>query len=687
MATLNIDTKAYENVLSSDKKKLLNIMAGENKLKGVFRNVPFSYVSANFFGSDGILGSGANGLLRVPHTDYYLEVYFNNSLLTSIAFPYNPSSYSINRPENVMLTHTTGRVFRETALNRVRNINFQGFSGFDTRLGYARDGGYIYENGEVIMHEFEEFLNAYNYLCSFFSGNKYSYSMKAMEELKNHSGGGYGNLGNQLMPYGVSVEGQERLFLVLRCVNENISFKVEVDNFSYSKEIKASRFGYLYNISFKSYGLYGPGRRSNILIDFVDRITGYINKANVILSLVEAAALNLSEDYITPLRKPIAAAKKVLDNFQKAIESIGIVTGAVADLANDSIDLIQKIFDEIFSANVPLITDPIGNLGGTIKSQYKSVVDNVTTDDKNRNAKRENAKKNNADVDIDIGTVESQLGLDTAKNSTVLEKRNIDVVLGMLKNVDYQQLNEDKIVSAGLLQSLINSLKYQAETIKSIIPRNYVSIGKRYNDKSINFSGLPQFDLDEQDNRLYKFYRLKEGEDLRDVSRRISGNAEDYLELVEVNGWMDARRKGDGSFATAGDKIKILSNFKEFAFTDDVYYADLNAPLDDLIIDNNDVSLVRGISNFKQSLKNIFLTYEEELSNFVNSYGLANIIGARNLEVVKQEIKNKLIADTRVKNVNVKEITTKDDQLVLSLTIVGIDNQIIELNAPTVNNS
>jgi hypothetical protein len=679
MAIAKID-RALENVLFSDKKKLLDIMSGENQFKGIFRQIPGSYIK-NIFGADSVLGGGANGLLRVPHSDYYLEIYYNNELLTSTTFPYNPTSYIVSRIENNQLTHTTNRIFRETAINRVRNIAFEGFSGYATRLGYARDGGYIYENGEVIMHEFEEFLNAYNYLCSFFSGNKYSYSLHTMKQLKSAAkkGQGYGNLGNALIPYGVSSQGAERIFMVLRCVNEDIAYKVEVDNFTMSKDARGNKFGYKYNISFKSYGLYGPGRRSNPLLDFINKITGYINKANTILALLQALSVNTAEDYILPLTKPMTALSNVLDNLKRTIESVGIVTGAVAEVANTAVNLFEKIKNEILTGNI--ITEPIGNLGSNIKSQFKTVADNANNDFKTKNNKREKAQNN----EVQIETADFALGLDTQKNSAVIDKKNIDVVLGMLKTVDYDIKNDDKNIELALFQSMLNNLNYEMENIKSIIPRNFVSTQKSI-DKNLDFAG--DFDITalNDSSDLYKIYRLKENEDLRDVARRLTGNAENYQGLVTLNGWMDSRRKGDGSLAVAGDKIKVIADEIDLLFSDDKYHVDLFSPFDDIIFTNNDLKLIGQIGNLQQSIKSNFLTYQEEVSSTIENYGLANLIGARNLDVVKQEIINKLLADPRVKNVNVKDIAVEGDKLLLSLIVTGIDNQIIEISAPTINN-
>ncbi len=692
---LKVENINLEDSIIGGTGKLLEIIRGETPDRvGIVRKLPASYIPS--FNLGGILGADAGGLLRVPHTDYYLEIYYYGDLLTSIAFPYNPMAYVINRTENVSLTHTVNRVFRETSLNRIRNIAFEGLSGYETRLGYARDGGYIFENGEVIMHEFEEFLNSYNYLSHIFSSNQYAYTYNQARFNKNFGSNkdntlksglrasstlGLGNAGQSLNPYGYNpFQGGDVLFLVLRCVNENVSFKVEVSDFSYSKNTASNKFGYRYNITFNSYGLFGTGKRDNIFLDTINQITGYINKANTALAILQALFINTSEDYILPLSKPINAISSVLDNLQTTIESAGIITGAVAEVANNAINLFQKFDNEVFTTNNNIFSRSANNLTSSIKSQYKSIKDNAYNDINRKNAARENAKRNISDQ-IDLETIQIALGLDSNKNSVAIDSKNIDAVLGMLKNVDYDNLDENKLVELGLIQSLMNSLRYNFEGIKSIVSKDYIKIS-RSNDKETEFTN--DTNVIRGEDFLYKIYTLRENEDLRDVARKINGNSEDLTDLLSINGWLDARRKGDGSFAVAGDVIKIRTNKPDLLFSNNIYYTDLNVPYDDLIISGNDISLVTGIKNLQQSIKNNFLTYQNELE--VDLYGLADIIGARNIEVIKETIKNKLLVDPRIKNINIKDVKIEQDQLLISLNVTGIDNQTLEFLAP-INNS
>lgn len=690
---LKVENINLEESIIGGKSKLLEIIRGETPDRsGIVRRLPFSYIPS--FNLGGVLGSDASGLLRVPHTDYYLEIYYYGELLTSISFPYNPMAYVINRTENVNLTHTVNRVFRETSPNRVKTISFEGLSGYETRLGYARDGGYIFENGEIIMHEFEEFLNAYNYLSHIFSSNQYAYTQNqdkfnrniglnpknvSKAGIRTPSVLGIGNSGQSLNPY-ASNQGGDIIFLVLRCVNENISFKVEVNDFSYSKNTSTNRFGYRYNISFNSYGIFGTGKRDNIFLDVINRTTGYINKANTVLALLQALFINTSEDYILPLTKPLNAISSVLDNLQTTIESAGIVTGAVAEVANTAVNLFQKFDNEVFTTTNNIFSRSANNLSSSIKSQYKSVKDAAYNDINRKNTARENAKKSTSDQ-IDIETLQIALGLDSNKNSVAIDSKNIDAVLGMLKDVNYENENENKLIELGLIQSLMNTLRYTFEGIKSIVSKDYINI-KRSNDKDIDFT--KDSNLIEGEDFLYKIYTLRENEDLRDVARKTSGDPNDISDLIIINGWLDARRKGDGSFATAGDIIKIRSSNIDIIFSNNIYHSDINVPYDDIVFKGNDFDLITDVKNLQQSIKNNFLTYEDELD--INLYGLASIIGARNIEIIKESIKNKLLIDPRIKNVIVKDVKIEKDQLLVSLSVVGIDNQVLEFLAP-VNNS
>ena len=227
----------------------------------------------------------------------------------------------------------------------------------------------------------------------------------------------------------------------------------------------------------------------------------------------------------------------------------------------------------------------------------------------------------------------------------------------------------------------MNTLRYTFEGIKYIVSKDYINI-KRSNDKDIDFT--KDSNLIEGEDFLYKIYTLRENEDLRDVARKISGDPNDISDLIIINGWLDARRKGDGSFATAGDIIKIRSSNIDIIFSNNIYHSDINVPYDDIVFKGNDFDLITDVKNLQQSIKNNFLTYEDELD--INLYGLASIIGARNIEIIKESIKNKLLIDPRIKNVIVKDVKIEKDQLLVSLSVVGIDNQVLEFLAP-VNNS
>ncbi len=683
-------TQSIENVIADGKTFILKVLKGEigEARRGMQRPLPKSYIPTfNLFGIDALnINGGANNLFSIPHTDYYLELYYGTTLVTTIGFPFNPSAIQIDTMSSVRLTHTANAVYREGGLSRSRNISISGKSGYKPRLGYARDGGYIFENGEVIMHEFDEFLKGYHYLLSLSSSN--TYLNRGNFKAQNFPWVTGDNKNITLDSNTLEYYNNEKPFdsttlnLVLRCVNENISLRVEVSGFNYSKNVQNSRFGYDYSLSLNSYGIWGPGRRSNFYLDLIDNATGYVNKANTALALLEAMNINLANNYIAPLNKPIMAANNVLNQLSKTIESFGAVSGAVFEVANNSVNLFQRIDNTILTTNTE--QNAIYKSGNTVvenfKTQLKSVKDNAYRDIESRAENRRRVQKqsvNENDIII-LDTIE----LAVRTNDQVIDSKNIEITKNMLKNVDYTDaLSDDNKIELGILTSTLNTIRYQFENIKSIIPRDFISINREL-DEVLSFGEYDGI-IGLNDNSIP--IKLFEGEGLKDVARRLYGNPNRFIDLQRYNGWIDAYRKGDGSYATEGDIIKIPAVDNKLNFIDNIFYTDLAYNLDegDLRFNSakNDLYLISNINNLNQSIINTFLTYEGELETALN-VGLAGIIGVKNLEFVKTQIQNALLSDERIINAIVNDVKQVQDMLHISLSITAADGQILNFDAP-----
>jgi hypothetical protein len=671
--------------IKSQKEEILTLLRGEKVKEGLFqpataaRSLPGSYIpSFNLFGLEALnINGGADNLFSIPNLDYYLELYYNDDLITTIGFPYNPAAITFDTMPSVKLTHNSGQVYREAGFSRARNIQISGKSGYATRLGYARDGGYIFENGEVIMHEFDEFLKGYHYLLSLTSSNTYlnraQFSKKIFPGNQDLNTKRRGGSRLNYLKTETNTDDASGFILVLRCVNENISLRVEVNSFNYSKNASSQKFGYDYSLSLNSYGLWGPGRRSNPYLDAIDKVTGYINKASTALALLEALNVNVANNYISPLNKPIRATNQLLDQFSKTVQSTGVITGAAFEVANNAVNLFQRIDNTILTTNTDknILTTSAATVGDDFKTQLRQLKDTAYNDDRAKAENRKRAQKNALPV---IETTDSALNIKV--DDTSIDAKNIEIMRKMLSNVDYDiAFSDDNKIELGLLTTTLNTLRYQMEGIKSIIPKDYVAINRDIDD-NLSFGESSEFG---DNSQFFIPLRLKENENLKDVARRLYGDPNQFLDLMRFNGWLNAHIKGDGSHAIAGDIIKVPNNNPQFNFIDNVFYTDLFSNINDIVfnIDKNDLYLSSNLDNLKQAIINYFLTYQGELENDIR-LGLANLIGVKNLEFVKTNIKNQLLGDERIRSVDILDIKQVKDELYLSLKVIAIDGQVLD---------
>lgn len=701
--------------ISSNKDKLLRILRGDENgslLKRIARPLPKSYIpNLNFFsgsftpfGNATITlstGGGADGLFRIPNSDYFLELYYQGEILTTIGFPFNPSAISISTPETIRLTNTANRTFREAGLNRMRTINLSGQSGYTERLGYARDGGYIFENGEIILHEFEEFLKGYNFLLSYMSSNTYSNSFIARSQNITENGREIGdnramslhfakprkdNVFDKLQQSGYG--SGDQIYLVLRCVKENMSFRVEIRDFTYSKNVSSNRFGYVYNLSLISYGIEGPGRRTSLLSAIGDDIGGYIRKVAAAAALIQAFQTNLIEDTLDPIQNVANALDTSTTELSNAINSFGLNIDRVQDKFKKVIDTTTKTLKKF--ATTPVIKQSLqtseANATNGVITQNGYGLKNAENDFQRRtNRNRQLGLQGKVDV-LDLTAIESELienqfGLDVYQNLNVKEINNFNAIQEMLTDVDYYNASEDHKIELGLMQSIRNDLFDSRETFKSFVKKEINSSFERYNSDSTSkeqdLSGNPN----DIENLNYDIYTLKADEDLKDVAYKFYGDESLYLNLMKLNNWLDATRKSDGTFASGGDLIKVPASADFKLFSNDRYFTDLDTTDNDLKFDfvKNDLKLITNIANLNQAIKNNLLSFNGEL-RLANDFGLAGLLGVPNTDFVISEVNKKLLADDRLSKVEINIIEQQADSIIVGLNITSVLGDQFDFN-------
>lgn len=127
-------------------------------------------------------------------------------------------------------------------------------------------------------------------------------------------------------------------------------------------------------------------------------------------------------------------------------------------------------------------------------------------------------------------------------------------------------------------------------------------------------------------------YPLRLGETLEHLAARVLGSAARWVEIAELNGWIDAETLGSGRPARAGDLVLIplgQSAQPEPTRERDAYGTDL--ALDtrgDLILRGEDLATVSGPANIEQALGLRLKTTTLELS-WAPEYGLPALTGTR----------------------------------------------------------
>lgn len=672
------DLKSVKPALPNKKISINDLLKGQDEArKGIVRQKPFT-LPVDEIGAD---TTTQDGLFRIPNVNYYLELREANKdvPLVVIGFPFDPAAIQIDTPQNMLITHALNTTYREVAENNMRTITIQGQSGYAPRLGFARDGGYCFESGEVLMEEFEEFLNNYNYLL-------YKYSSSIFNNFTGkgniYSSGSHGNVIHS--GYKKVNNAAGKFFMTLRCVRENIRYKVEPTTFMIGKDSARNKFGYQYTLQLMAYGIYGEGRRSNILKDIMENIAGAIKYASLMAAFIEGLILNVNEDYINPIRGPINALNQAVTQIENIVTTFGAVTNNALNLIVEARQSLNKV------AN---IINPKGRVGRDLSSQMNNTVDNynnVVFDSQVfalRNEDTKNAFKNNQlpnnEYNLNNLGNESQLpqplGLRVRQNSTVQEINNLNKVLQMLTELDYTLQTEDRINDLAVLRASLNSLEYYMQNLFSLIPLDFEP--SQIDTTQQGFERINFRNLNNDNDGLFTVYTLKEGENLNSVAQKFLGQVSGVNQLIDFNGFLDAQRRGDGTLCDTGDLIKIPTSDINLFFNNDGLGIDISVPEFEAVIaaGQNDIRLARGTENIYQSIRNVLLTHSGELRTALN-FGLGNILGAKNLEYIKTVVIEKMLADERLRRIEIQDIKIDGDTLLLKLLVDTINNQQINVN-------
>jgi len=177
-----------------------------------------------------------------------------------------------------------------------------------------------------------------------------------------------------------------------------------------------------------------------------------------------------------------------------------------------------------------------------------------------------------------------------------------------------------------------------------------------------------------------ELYRLRLGEDLMHLARRLYGDATRWTELAELNGWLDAFTLPNGRTARAGDPLLIPTELEPQAARSSL---GKDLALDnsgDLILSGADLKTISGPRNLSQALRLRVQTTRGELTH-APTYGLPRLIGrkltASSAGYISAHIREQLTLDPRIERLSRLELTDIDNGLNIDAEAIATTGALI----------
>lgn len=632
-------------------------MSNYNPLKGFIDQIKgrsSHYSRAYVAGITPPFGDGAYGLLRVP-AKYYIEIRDATGVLFTTAFPIDPSNVQISRANPISLTHTLTGTFREISQHKEHMITITGRTGLESRGGYNREGAVMFQDAITIFKEFDEMLKHYVETAALEFGQtsnlRVRNAYKVVDGSLNITGG----------------EGPDGLHMILRCIDEDAHFLVEPMSFTYGRDTNTNRFDFVYNLQFRAYDFAYLTKDYPLVLGILDAVDSTIGGALGYVQLVDNVINNVSNDYVDKFRDGIAQltdiSKVIANTTNSASGLVNNISGIGSDLHNavQSFGSVGDAWSNISGALAPLTLDNI--LGPepdfeSLAEQEEPILE-VRTFAINSD--------NEADVEPPPARSEQEFH----------EYAKFNAVSNGLKNV------------AEIIRGSVDKSYY--ENRQKTKDENYYVLGE-YLSNEENLSALTKgagssaITTSEGRNAPRYVYSLQKDDDLRRIALKFFQNDRLAEDIQLLNGWRDFRTKADGSFPEVGDTIflpisGIQNRINPFAPLGDYFSTDLRCTLDDIELDvRGDLSLIGGIDNLKQNIKNILFTIEGDVCLYPK-FGVKNI-NINDPVYAAAVIREAVLGNPKILDVNNIVVEQEDDTLFISMDIKVIGNETIRVNAP-----
>lgn len=501
-------------------------------------------------------------LFKVP-IDYILETSGGDM----VTLPNQPSMYAQSRPSASVLTYTLNSYIKENSPHRSTHIELRGSSGYVERIGYNRKGDVIFQNGLIILEEFDNWLNDFQKTAS------------------------------------------NTDYLIFRSLNEGFAYKVSVESFDWTRDAEAHKFSYMWTLKLHAYDEAKESGLTPIFSPITEisrQIADRIDQVNALIALSAVAIENTNKEASQIIRGPVQAVNRMALAFREVSTQIdNIVYGLPASIMSD-------------------MRNVLGNTIAAIK-QVKQTADFIS-----------NANGVLDPYQDQIAILDSQV----------------------------QELDKNVIELAGVSGALLTTSTNDQVNIMQVIAKN---------------------------NQIATKYTIRAGETIRTIAQRQLKDEALANNIIQYNRMLDAYTKANGRPLLPGDEILIpvldAGNEKVYSSReDDYYFTDLKLSSDnDLILENNDLTLVNKEDNLSQAIRNRVLTEKGSARNML-SYGLPVLIGGsvnnRTSAFLAMHTKEQLLRDPRIASVQSVQILVNGDQIAIDCIVQTTQGTTFPLITP-----
>lgn len=570
--------------------------------------------------------------VHVP-ISYYVSVTQGGTVRDSITLPNEPEqvNYEFISDHDVVYTITGEKIHRR-AIDRRVAITISGRSGYADKYHWRAKRGATLLDPQEIFSEFNDFLHTDHNLNT-------------------------GRVNHRQRESATPTLSSDMTFTDLQA---GVRFYDCVPvNFSYSRAIGSTRFGYEWALELIAYSEAKFFDDEGVIASFFKSITDTLNIATAVLDQFTAVIQGAKAYVLAPIRATLGAVSRVVSAAQRLAEAVPDAVASVRGVFTSIRDEISNVFNGVTAsvAAIKAVADDDlfkGKYWGEVWGDWadgQAMVDAFTPS-------QLPPARDPAAAPV----------LQEVSNSLQELQYNMNRALGYLGRIAY--INTLPTGSGGSFLDKENAFRLLAgENQASLIPS----------------------DID-RDDEQFTVYVLKAGESLYDVSIKIYNDVSLWSEIARANGWLDAHTDAAGNLPRAGQRVLVPVLDGAALLTLSPQLLDGQSPLlTDLLLDEgdltlshglNDVRLVTGGDNFTQAIINRLSTRRGELPLSLG-YGLLDQIGAQNTtkrpSQVALDVIEQILADERVLTVSDVIITQTGDALDLRFKTAPVEGDAVNI--------